>query len=102
MVASGHVLADRYRLVEPLGQGGMGTVWRAEHVELGSRVAVKLIDVGIAESPDALARFKREAKAAATLNSAHVVQIFDYGVDEGVPYIAMELLDGESLRTSRP
>lgn len=91
------VLADRYRLIEPLGQGGMGTVWRAEHVELGSKVAVKLIDEGIAESPDALARFKREAKAAAALNSVHVVQIFDYGIDEGTPYIAMELLDGESL-----
>jgi len=91
------VLADRYRLLEPLGQGGMGTVWRAEHVELGSKVAVKLIDEGIAESSDALGRFKREAKAAAGLNSAHVVQIFDYGIDNGTPYIAMELLDGESL-----
>lgn len=91
------VLADRYRLIEPLGQGGMGTVWRAEHVELGSKVAVKLIDEGIAESSDALGRFKREAKAAAALASAHVVQIFDYGVDNGTPYIAMELLDGESL-----
>ena len=91
------VLADRYRLVEPLGQGGMGTVWRAEHVELGSKVAVKLIDEGIAESQEALARFKREAKAAATLNSVHVVQIFDYGIDDGTPYIAMEMLDGESL-----
>lgn len=75
----------------------MGTVWRAEHVELGSKVAVKLIDEGIAESSDALGRFKREAKAAAALASAHVVQIFDYGVDNGTPYIAMELLDGESL-----
>ena len=91
------VLADRYRLLEPLGQGGMGTVWRAEHVELGSKVAVKLIDEGIAESSDALGRFKREAKAAAGLNSAHVVQIFDYGIDNGTPYIAMELLEGESL-----
>jgi serine/threonine-protein kinase len=91
------VLAERYRLIEPLGQGGMGTVWRAEHVELGSKVAIKLIDAGIAESSDALGRFKREAKAAAALASAHVVQIFDYGVDNGTPYIAMELLDGESL-----
>lgn len=97
MTQPDRVLADRYRLLEPLGQGGMGTVWRAEHVELGSKVAVKLIDEGIAESSDALSRFKREAKAAAALNSAHVVQIFDYGIDDGTPYIAMELLDGESL-----
>jgi len=75
----------------------MGTVWRAEHVELGSKVAIKLIGTNIAEVPEALSRFKREAKAAAALASAHVVQIFDYGVDDGTPYIAMELLDGESL-----
>ncbi len=97
MPQSGDVLADRYRLIEPLGQGGMGTVWRAEHLALGSHVAIKLIDEKLASSDDTLARFKREAKAAASLTSTHVVQIFDYGIDCGVPFIAMELLDGESL-----
>ena len=93
----GKVLAGRYRLTTKLGQGGMGSVWRAEHLALGSPLAIKLIDPGIAQTAEAAARFKREAQAAADLRSAHVVQIFDYGVDEGVPFIAMELLDGESL-----
>ncbi len=75
----------------------MGSVWRAEHVELGTPAAVKLIDQAIAENPEALARFKREAQAAAALRSINVVQIFDYGIDDGEPYIAMELLEGESL-----
>ena len=97
MTEPGEVLAGRYRLVELLGRGGMGSVWRAEHVELGSQVAVKLIAEGIATSETALGRFRREAKAAAALSSPHVVQIFDYGVDNNVPYIAMELLHGESL-----
>ncbi len=93
----GRVLAGRYRLTTKLGQGGMGSVWRAEHLALGSPLAIKLIDPGIAQTAEAAARFKREAQAAADLRSAHVVQIIDYGVDEGVPFIAMELLDGESL-----
>jgi serine/threonine-protein kinase len=64
---------------------------------LGIPVAVKLIDPSIAQSEEALARFRREAQAAAELRSAHVVHIIDYGVDNGTPYIAMELLEGESL-----
>jgi serine/threonine-protein kinase len=84
-------------LMGKLGQGGMGSVWRAEHLALGSSLAIKLIDPGITQSPEAAVRFKREAQAAADLRSAHVVQIIDYGVDDGLPFIAMELLDGESL-----
>ncbi len=75
----------------------MGSVWRAEHLTLRSSIAVKLIDPEIAGRKDMLERFQREAQAAASLRSPHVVQILDYGVDEGVPYIAMELLEGESL-----
>jgi eukaryotic-like serine/threonine-protein kinase len=93
----GTVLAGRYRLLSKLGQGGMGSVWRAEHLTLGTPLAIKLIDPSIAENAEALARFKREAQSAAELRSAHVVQIIDYGVDNQVPYIAMELLEGESL-----
>jgi len=93
----GRVLAARYKLISQLGQGGMGAVWRAEHIELGTPAAVKLIDPSIAESPEALARFKREAQSAASLRSVNVVQILDYGVDQGAPYIAMELMEGESL-----
>jgi hypothetical protein len=96
-VVEGTVLADKYRLERKLGQGGMGAVWRAEHVQLRSPVAIKLIDHQIVAHPDALARFLREAQSAAALRSPHVVQILDFGADRGVPYIAMELLEGESL-----
>lgn len=75
----------------------MGSVWRAEHVELASLCAIKLIDDDLAESVAVRTRFRREAKAAAALSSDHVVRTFDYGVDGGTPYIVMELLTGESL-----
>jgi serine/threonine-protein kinase len=96
-VLPGALLAGKYTLERKLGQGGMGAVWRAEHGHLRSPVAIKLIDEAIARHPEALGRFMREAQAAAALRSPHVVQILDYGADRGVPYIAMELLEGESL-----
>src|SRR5689334_13786896 len=96
-VGAGHVIAGRYRLVAPLGRGGMGAVWRAEHLALGSPFAVKLMDPAIAHDAAAVARFSREARAAAALRSPHVVQIVDFGVDQGTPYLVMELLEGESL-----
>src|SRR6185436_6046402 len=96
-LADGTVLAGKYVLVRKLGQGGMGEVWQAEHATLRSSVAIKLIDKDIASNPEALARFMREAQSAAALRSPHVVQILDFGADNGVPYIAMELLEGESL-----
>jgi len=72
-------------------------VWLAEHLILHAPIAIKLIAREVAESRDGLQRFLREARLAASLRSPHVVQILDYGVQQGVPYIAMELLDGESL-----
>src|SRR6476469_4840157 len=90
------ILAEKYRLVRKLGQGGMGSVWLADHLALKSPVAIKIVAPQIANHPDALARFLREAQSAASLRSPHVVQIFDYGVDQGVPYIVMELREGES------
>lgn len=91
------VIAGKYRLVDVLGRGGMGSVWRAEHLTLNSPVAVKLLEPAVAGDPLGLARFMREARAAAKLRSPHVVQILDHGVDDGVPYIVMELLEGEPL-----
>jgi serine/threonine-protein kinase len=91
------IIAGKYRLLRKLGQGGMGSVWYAEHLTLHSPVAIKLIDLAIVANPEALARFLREAQSAAKLRSPHVVQILDHGVDNGTPYIAMELLEGESL-----
>ncbi len=94
---SGRVLSGRYRLEHQLGGGGMGAIWRAEHLVLRAPVAVKLLDAEIAADEQAIARFNREAQAAASLRSPHVVQIIDYGVDEGAPFIVMELLEGETL-----
>jgi eukaryotic-like serine/threonine-protein kinase len=91
------ILAGKYRLSRQLGQGGMGSVWLAEHLTLHSPVAIKLIEPSIAANADALTRFMREAQAAAALRSPHVVQILDHGVDAGVPFIVMEALEGESL-----
>jgi len=93
----GQVIADRYRLEAPIGRGAMGAVWRAVHVRLESPVAIKFLNASIAGDPDMLERFMREARSAAAVRSSHVVQIFDYGVDGSIPYIAMELLVGEPL-----
>jgi serine/threonine-protein kinase len=78
-----------------LGQGGMGSVWQAEHLGLRAPVAVKLMDPLVTQNADALARFHREAHAAAMIRSPHVVQVLDHGVDEAThtPFIVMELLE---------
>ena len=91
------IIAGRYKLEVQLGRGGMGSVWRAQHLALRSSVAIKLIDPSLAKSEEAMRRFLREAQAAASLRSPHVVQVLDHGVRRGTPYIAMELLDGETL-----
>ncbi len=75
----------------------MGSVWRARQLSLNAPVAVKLIDAAIAGHPDALQRFAREARALAELRSAHIVQTLDFGTHAGVPFIVMELLEGETL-----
>ncbi|HVJ17595.1 MAG TPA: serine/threonine-protein kinase, partial [Polyangiaceae bacterium] len=94
---TGTVIMNRYQLESMLGQGGMGSVWKAEHLQLKSPVAIKMLDPAIANNEQMLARFLREAQACASLRSPHVVQIFDYGVDDGTAFIAMEMLNGESL-----
>ena len=93
------VVAEHLRLVSKLGEGGMGSVWVAEHTTLGRRVAVKVISEEAGKiSPLMLERFKREAGACASINSPHVVQVFDHGfAADGTPYISMELLEGEGL-----
>lgn len=91
------LIAGKYQLVKELGRGTMGSVWEAWHLSLRSPVAIKLMAPSIAASPTALQRFLREARAAAGLRSPHVVQVLDHGVDHGLPYIVMELLEGEAL-----
>jgi len=96
-LGAGAVLAGRYRLDRLIGKGGMGAVWEAEHTSLGHSVAIKLIKPELAGNERSRGRFLQEARAAAGLRSPYVVQIFDYGVEAGTPYIAMERLEGESL-----
>jgi serine/threonine-protein kinase len=91
------LVAERFRLTRMIGRGGMGSVWSAQDCRLDNQCAIKFIEGEFANIADAQARFEREAKAAAQLRSPHVVEIKDYGVWEGRPYIAMELLDGEDL-----
>ncbi len=96
-VRPGQLIADRYQVEGLIGRGAMGEVWGAQHVRLRSPVAIKFLNAAIADNPEMLDRFMREAQSAAAVRSTHVVQIFDYGVELGMPYIAMEKLVGEPL-----
>src|SRR5262249_24746768 len=88
---------ERYTIEAPLGEGGMGHVYRALDGRLGRRVAVKVISEGLAAG-DARARLLREARAAAALDHPNAVAVFDVGEADGTPYIVMELVDGRTLR----
>lgn len=95
---SSSLVAGKYQLVRCIGQGGMGSVWEGRHTSLGTRVAIKFIEADYADNGEARSRFDREARAAASLQSKHAIQIFDHGVTEdGKPYIVMEMLVGEPL-----
>jgi beta-lactam-binding protein with PASTA domain len=93
----GSVLGGRYRLVELLGQGGMATIYRARDAQLDRDVAVKLLRPEFGQDPDFLARFRDEAKAAASLSHPNIVAVFDFGEEMSDPYIVMELIDGQDL-----
>jgi serine/threonine protein kinase len=96
--SAGMMVTSNVRLVRPLGEGGMGAVWVAEHLSLRTQVVVKFMARDLTGSGEALARFSREAAAASQVKSPHVVQMFDHGVLEGgAPYIVMELLEGRDL-----
>src|ERR1700690_1202472 len=95
----GRSVTPNIRLVRVLDKGSMGSVWVADHLTLGTQVAVKFMSPEVASKPNLVARFTREAHAAAQIKSVHVVQILDHGITpDGTPYIAMELLEGESLQ----
>jgi eukaryotic-like serine/threonine-protein kinase len=87
-----------YRLLGPLGEGGMGVVYRAEHVTMGRRAAVKLLRAELARDEQAVLRFFNEARAANEINHPGIVQIYDCGTTaDGAPWLVMELLEGETL-----
>jgi eukaryotic-like serine/threonine-protein kinase len=94
---SQHVVADRYELVEEIGRGSMGVIWRARQTNLGIECAIKFIHAAQAHDPELRRRFVREARAAASLKSPHSVHILDVDEWQGCLFIAMELLIGETL-----
>jgi eukaryotic-like serine/threonine-protein kinase len=100
---AGHVIDGKYRLVEPLGQGGMSMVWRARHENLKTDLAIKFVTEKYADDPEAAAlvleRFRFEAQISARLGARtkHVVSVQDAGSHEGAPYLVMELVEGRTL-----
>ena len=96
-LAPSSIIGGKYRLVRPLGRGGMGEVWIAENVILEKRVALKVVLEDAAACPLAVERFLREAVTASRVHHPAIVEVYDAGADAGTPWIAMELLEGESL-----
>src|SRR5881398_686531 len=88
----------RYRVVRKLGTGGMANVYLAEDQELGRRVAIKILDERHAQDEQFVERFRREAKNAAGLSHPNIVSIYDRGESDGAYYIAMEYLEGRTLK----
>ncbi len=97
LLAAGTTLGP-YTIVEPIGAGGMGQVYRARDSRLGRDVAVKILPPSIAADPGYLKRFEQEARAAGALNHPNIVAVHDVGVHDGSPFLVMELLEGDNLR----
>lgn len=96
----GMLLDDKYRLEEKVGEGGMGTVYRATHVKTENTVAVKILHPHLAADENAVERFRREARSAAQVRHPNAVAVTDFGVTKGsdIAYLVMEFLEGEDLR----
>ena len=94
----GQVVADRYHVLKKLGEGGMGQVYLAEHVKMGRRSAIKVMNPAMVHDPDAVARFNREASNASRITHPNVCAIYDFGeTADGLIYLAMEFIEGEPL-----
>lgn len=94
----GEIIAGRYRVVAPIGSGAMGSVYRAEHVQISKVMAIKLLHRDVEQDAESVARFHREAEAASRLNHPNTVHVFDFGrTRSGSLYLVMEYVDGEDL-----
>jgi eukaryotic-like serine/threonine-protein kinase len=94
----GQVIADRYHVIKKLGEGGMGQVYLAEHVKMGRRSAIKVMNPSMVHDPDAVSRFNREASNASRITHPNVCAIYDFGeTPDGLIYLAMEFIEGEPL-----
>jgi serine/threonine protein kinase len=93
----GTTLAGRYRIVSPLGRGGMGEVYRAEDLKLGQMVALKFLPPPLLQAQDTLERFRREVRLARQVSHPNVCRVFDLGEVDGQTFLTMEYVDGEDL-----
>jgi serine/threonine-protein kinase len=94
----GTIIADRYHVLRKLGEGGMGTVYLAEHVKMGRKSAVKVMNPGMVHDADAISRFNREAANASKISHANVAAVYDFGeTSDGLIYLAMEFVEGPPL-----
>jgi predicted Ser/Thr protein kinase len=94
----GSIIADRYHVLKKLGEGGMGTVYLAEHVKMGRKSAVKVMNPGMVHDADAIGRFNREAANASKISHPNVAAVYDFGeTTDGLIYLAMEYIEGPSL-----
>src|ERR1700723_675963 len=93
----GTTLIERYRIVSPLGKGGMGEVYRAEDLKLGQTVALKFLPKSLARDEEALARFTREVRMARQVSHPNVCRVFDIGEADGQTFLTMEFVDGEDM-----
>src|SRR6202451_3096541 len=95
-LASGSKLGP-YEIAAPIGAGGMGVVYRARDTRLNRTVAIKVLPGHLADKPDLRERFEREARAVASLNHSHICTLYDIAHQDGVDYLVMEYLEGETL-----